>query len=211
MAMQKGTAFIVSAPSGAGKTTLINRLREEFSPAFSISCTTRPPRPGEKDGREYFFIGIEQFEKMRDSGGFAEWAFVHGNYYGTPLAPVLERLDSGEDVVFDIDVQGAAQLHHALPNSVFAFIMPPSLAELERRLRGRGSDSDEVIAVRLAKAAEEIRHAHWFDAIIVNDILEDAYDRLRAVYLAAKCRPAANPGLASAIARGSEYDLGGKK
>ncbi len=209
--MRKGIAFIISAPSGAGKTTLISKLRSEFSPAFSISCTTRPPRPGEINGREYFFLGKEQFEQMRDRGEFAEWALVHGNYYGTPLAPVLDRLNAGEDMVFDIDVQGAAQLHHMLPNAVFVFIMPPSLAELEKRLRGRGSDSNEVISIRLAKAAEEIRHAHWFDAVIVNDSLEKAYDKLRAVYLAARCRPSVDPGLASAIAGGAEYKDGGSR
>ena len=127
---------------------------------------------------------------------------MHGNYYGTPLAPVLETLKAGQDVLFDIDVQGAAQLHLSLPRGQYVFLLPPSLSELERRLRGRGTDDEASIARRLSNAASEIRQAHWFDAWIVNDNLDNAYDELRAVYLASTLHPAHRPGLANTILEG---------
>ena len=182
---RSGVLLVVCAPSGTGKTTLIQRLRDEFPNfAYSISCTTRAPRGHETDGKDYHFLSVEEFLRRREAGFFAEWANVHGNYYGTPLAPVLETLKAGQDVLFDIDVQGAAQLHLSLPRGQYVFLLPPSLSELERRLRGRGTDDEASIARRLSNAASEIRQAHWFDAWIVNDNLDKAYDELRAVYLA---------------------------
>ena len=142
----------------------------------------------------------QEFRSRIAAGYFAEWAEVHGNYYGTPLQPVKDSLAQGRDILFDIDVQGAAQISLALPEARFVFILPPSLEELERRLRGRGTDSDESIALRLSHAAAEIRESHWFDALVVNDDLDAAYDRLRAFYIANTLHPSLSPALARAIA-----------
>lgn len=198
-----GVPLIICAPSGTGKTTLVQRLRQEFPNfAYSVSCTTRAPRGQEVDGKDYHFLSVEEFLRRRDAGAFAEWANVHGNYYGTPLGPVLDTLKAGRDLLFDIDVQGAAQLHLSLPRGVYVFLLPPSMSELERRLRGRGTDEEASIARRLANADAEIRQAHWFDAWIVNDDLDAAYDHLRAVYLAATLNPAHRPALAISILEG---------
>lgn len=194
--MRLGTAFVLSAPSGAGKTTLVRRLLEEFPDfGYSISCTTRAPRAGEEDGRDYHFLTEEEFCRTRDAGGFAEWAEVHGNFYGTPLAPLRDILDKGRDVLLDVDVQGAAQLRLSLPNACLVFILPPSLEELERRLRTRGTDAEDVIKKRLANARGEIAEGRWFDHVLVNDDLERAYDGLRALYLAATMRTPLNKSL----------------
>lgn len=198
--MRQGIALVLSAPSGAGKTTLIRRLRAEFPGiGYSVSCTTRPPREGEVDGRDYVFLSRPAFEERRARGEFAEWAEVHGNLYGTPLAPVRDMLAQGRDALFDIDVQGAAQLKLNLAGATFIFILPPSMAELERRLRLRGQDDEAVIARRLANARSELREAAWYDALVVNDDLDTAYDRLRAAYVAATLAPARNPRLVGAL------------
>ena len=136
-----GVVLVLCAPSGTGKTTLVRRLREEFPQfAYSVSCTTRAPREGEVDGRDYHFLTHEEFVRRRDAGFFAEWAEVHGNFYGTPLAATLATIEAGQDLLFDIDVQGAAQLRTSLPQGTYVFILPPSRVELERRLRSRGTD-----------------------------------------------------------------------
>lgn len=194
--MRQGIALVLSAPSGAGKTTLIRRLRAEFPGiGYSVSCTTRAPRENEVDGKDYIFLTCEAFEQRRAAGEFAEWAEVHGNLYGTPLAPVQKMLAQGRDALFDIDVQGAAQLKLNLDAATFVFILPPDMAELERRLRLRGQDDDVTIERRLANARQELREAGWYDALVVNDDLDVAYDRLRAVYLAATLAPARNAHL----------------
>lgn len=199
---RQGLPLVICAPSGTGKTTLIHKLREEFSLNFSVSCTTRPPRQGETDGRDYIFLDRTEFLKKKDAGYFAEWAEVHDNFYGTPLQPVLDRLNRGEDMLFDIDVQGAAQLALSLPQARFVFILPPSLAVLAQRLRSRGTDSEEAIRLRLVNARVEIGKCHWFDAWIVNGDLEQAYAELRAFYLAAGLKPSLQPGLARAVLEG---------
>ena len=196
---RKGIPLVICAPSGAGKSTLVSKLCSEFPLEFSVSCTTRMPRTGEKDGIDYYFIEHEFFLRRRDEGFFAEWAEVHGNFYGTPLAPLQNKLNEGVDMLFDIDVQGAAQLALTLPNAVFVFILPPSLEELERRLRNRGTDSEQSIRRRLDNARSEILQSHWFDAVIVNDDLNCAYDQLRSFYIAASLRPKLTPRLASSI------------
>ncbi|MCQ2444099.1 MAG: guanylate kinase [Mailhella sp.] len=196
---RKGLPLVICAPSGAGKTTLVTKLRAEFPLDFSISCTTRAPRGNEKDGIDYIFLSKDEFRSRIDAGYFAEWAEVHGNYYGTPLKPVRDSLDAGRDILFDIDVQGAAQISLSLPEARFVFILPPSIGELERRLRGRGTDSDESVRLRLSHAASEIRESHWFDAVVVNDDLDAAYVRLRAFYLADTLQPSLNPALAQAV------------
>lgn len=201
MARRRGLALVLCAPSGAGKSTLVKRLLEEFPDfSFSVSHTTRSPRTGEEDGRDYRFLDRARFEVLRDEGHYAEWAEVHGNLYGTPVEPVRMEMEKGRDMLFDIDVQGAAQLRESLPEGVYVFILPPSRLELERRLRGRGKDSEVVVAKRLANAREELGQAEGFDHLVVNDDLDRAYDELRAVYLAGRTRPANRPGLVEEVA-----------
>ena len=195
-----GTLLVISAPSGAGKSTLIARLRKDFPGfAFSVSSPTRSPREGEVDGRDYHFITKDLFLDRISSGSFAEWAEVHGNYYGTPKQEVQDTLASGRDMILDIDVQGARQVRENMGIGRFVFLFPPSRKALESRLTGRGTDSDEVIARRLENAEEEIRQSAMFDHWIVNDDLDRAYEELKAVYMAAKTRPACNPTLLDAI------------
>ncbi len=195
-----GTALVLSAPSGAGKSTLSHLLLGEFpNLGYSVSCTTREMRPGETDGIDYFFISRDKFKSMCDAGEFAEWAEVHGNFYGTPLKPVKDRIRSGRDILFDIDVQGASQLKKSLPCAVFAFIVPPSMAELERRLRGRGCDDEDSIIRRMTNARKEIGEAAWYDAIILNDDLNCAYAALRSVYIYSTLAPAVNTTILNAL------------
>ncbi|MDR3361914.1 MAG: guanylate kinase [Desulfovibrio sp.] len=190
---REGVALVVSAPSGTGKTTLVKRLLAEFSNfGYSVSCTTRKPRVGEVNGRDYWFLSREEFERRRDQNYFAEWADVYGNLYGTPLEPVRQMLREGRDALFDIDVQGAAQLKLSLGEATFVFILPPGLDALERRLRGRGLDDEQAIQKRLDGARWEMIEARWYNALIVNDTLDKAYDELRAVYLAATLAPVRN-------------------
>jgi guanylate kinase len=184
-----GTLFIVAAPSGAGKSTLVNALLErEPSISLSISHTTRPPRQGEEYGRHYYFVERVEFEREVAEGIFLEHAEVHGNFYGTSRKTVQSLLQQGRDVLLEIDWQGAAQIRKTKPDCVSVFILPPSRAELERRLRGRGSDSAEVIERRLHNSRGEIAHAHEFDYIIVNDRFEDALNGLRAIVQAVRQR-----------------------
>lgn len=198
--MRRGLPFIISAPSGAGKSTLASMLLKEFSSlVFSVSCTTRKKRCGEVEGRDYQFISRERFEELIEGGEFAEWAEVHGNFYGTPLTPALNLLESGKDVLFDIDVQGAALLKLSFPLACFVFIMPPSLKILEKRLRDRDLDDDAVIRQRLDHAKNEIGQAMWYDAIVVNDDLKTAYGQLKAVYTSSMLKPWRNSAFLSVM------------
>ena len=183
--------LIVSAPSGAGKTTLCNRLRTEFPELrFSVSHTTRKPRPTEVDGREYHFVDQDAFEQMARVHAFAEWAKVHDHHYGTSKQEIeLARASSG-GVIFDIDFQGARQIRAHYPEAVGVFILPPSLAELERRLRGRGTEDEETTIRRLHNAKGEIAHYGLFEYVIVNDDVARASERLRSVVIAERCRRA---------------------
>lgn len=185
--MTRGKLFIVAAPSGAGKSTLVNALlQREPGIALSISHTTRKPRPGDADGVQYHFVDRSRFEAMVAHGDFIEHADVFGNYYGTSRSSVEPILAGGRDVLLEIDWQGAAQVRHAMPGCVSIFILPPSRAELERRLRARGTDDAATIEKRLAASREEIAHAHEFDCIVVNDHFEDAVARLQAIVAAAR-------------------------
>lgn len=184
-----GTLFIVTAPSGAGKTTLVRGLLErDRQVQLSISYTTRAPRSGEQDGREYHFVDVPTFRALRDRGEFLEWAEVHGNYYATSKVWLKEQLAAGRDTLLEIDWQGAQQVRKAFPDAVGVFILPPSAEELENRLRGRGTDSDEVISRRLLGARGEMRHVGEFDYVIVNNELHEALDDLVAVVRAARLR-----------------------
>jgi guanylate kinase len=187
--MPSGTLFIVAAPSGAGKTTLVGRLlAEDANVRHSISFTTRAARPGEEDGREYHFIDSQQFLAMRERGEFAEWAEVHDNFYGTSRLWLEQRMNEGCDMMLEIDWQGAQQMRRQFPEAVGIFILPPSVAELENRLRLRGADSKDVIARRVAGALSEMRHVGEFDFVIINKDLDVALDELNAAVRASRLR-----------------------
>ncbi|MFN2342738.1 MAG: guanylate kinase [Desulfonatronovibrio sp.] len=198
--MNKGLLLIISAPSGAGKSTLINMLIREYPWfGFSISYTTRTPRPGEVNGRDYYFVDHEQFISLKKENFFAEWAEVHGNFYGTPSQMVLEAVNAGQSLIFDIDIQGAAQLKNNLNMGVSVFILPPSLQQLEQRLVKRGSDNRETIEKRLRNARQEITESRIFDYWLVNDNLQKALDDLKAIVRCQMLRPFHNPELAGKI------------
>lgn len=187
--MRKGLIFVVSAPSGAGKTSLCKKVVELLPDLrHSISYTTRPPRVNEIDGVDYHFVSEEMFVKMVERGEFVEWALVHGNRYGTAEETLRRYEAEGIDVILDIDVQGAGQIGKKLKRGVYIFVLPPFPEELEKRLRGRGTDGDEVIKARLSNAREEVRQIVNYDYIIINDILEDAVVRLNSIIAAERCR-----------------------
>ncbi len=187
--MSKGQLIVYSGPSGVGKGTLMYPYLQEHPEAvLSISMTTRQPRPGETHGVEYYFVSHEEFEKQIIQDGLLEYARYSGNYYGTPRRMVEERIQQGQDVVLEIEVQGAMKIKQSYPDAVFIFVLPPSFSVLEARLRGRGTESEEVIAARLAAAKRELGTAALYDYIIVNDDLEQARKRLEAVIAAAKCQ-----------------------
>lgn len=202
----RGLLLVVSSPSGAGKTSLCNRLRQEFPKlGFSVSYTTRKPRPGETDGVEYNFVTPTRFQEMAAADEFAEYAMVHGNMYGTSARQVSTALGQGRDLLFDIDFQGGRQLRNRFREEVvLVFILPPSLRELERRLRRRATDADDVIAQRLKVARSELAHYAEYDYLIVNDDFEKAYDALRAVYVAALHRRERQAALAQQLLEGQE-------
>lgn len=181
-----GQLYILSAPSGCGKTTILRQVMANISGlSFSVSHTTRSPRSGEKNGIDYHFVTEEEFRKMRDEGLFLEWAEVHGNYYGTSRPAVLEQLANGQDIVLDIDVQGAAIINEDKSiDGISIFVAPPTLAELEKRLRGRGTDSDETIALRLHNAAKEMEAVSGYKYLVINDRLEDAVLSMQSIIIA---------------------------
>ena len=181
-----GQLFILSAPSGAGKTTLLKKVMAQVKNlAFSISHTTREPRDGEKNGVDYHFVSVDDFQNMREQNLFLEWAEVHGNFYGTSRPAVLDQLKNGQDIILDIDIQGAAIIvADTSVKAVSVFVAPPSLAELEKRLRGRGTDSNETIDLRLNNAATEMDAAGQYDYLVINDDIEDASTTLQSIIIA---------------------------
>jgi guanylate kinase len=193
--VRRGILLVISSPSGAGKTTLTRRLAAAHSLCFSVSYTTRQPRPGEVEGVDYHFVDGPTFDRMVASGEFAEHALVHGNRYGTSITTVNRAVEQGMDCLFDIDFQGGRQIRRQWPeDSVLVFILPPSLKELERRLRQRATDAPEVIERRLRTAQDELRHYAEYDYLVVNDDLEKAFAELSAIYTAARCaRPRSAP------------------
>lgn len=188
--MEKGTLFIISAPSGTGKTTILRKIIASMEKVvFSVSHTTRLPRTGEQEGADYFFIDEDTFETMRQQGFFLEWAEVHGNLYGTSSSAVLAATEQGLDVLLDIDVQGARQIREKLGDmGVFVFIAPPSFEELEKRLAGRSTDQEAIIAKRLQNAKDEMKSIGHYDYVIVNDIVDEASEVLKAIIIAERSR-----------------------
>ncbi len=185
----EGLYIVVSAPSGTGKTSVLREVLKMCpNLLFSVSYTTRPPRPGEKDGKDYYFITEEAFKDKLDRGEFAEWEENYGYLYGTSSKTMKEFLQKGFDLVLDIDWRGAKTLKKNYPGGVFVFILPPSTDELEKRLRGRGVESKQNIDKRLAKALDEIKEIIWYDYLIFNDHLETAVDTLRSIYVAEKSK-----------------------
>jgi guanylate kinase len=197
-----GTLFVICAPSGAGKSTLVARLLAAVPGlGFSVSWTTRPPRPGEQDGREYRFTDETRFRVKAAEGAFLEWAEVHGRLYGTARADVEQALAAGRDLLLDIDVQGAEQVRRAPLPSVSIFILPPDRATLEARLRGRGTEDEATLARRLGNAAREIARWKEFDCLVVNDDLDRASAELAAIVVAARQARRVMAAQAAAIAR----------
>ena len=198
---RRGLMYVLSSPSGAGKTTLAERLlRGDPRLRLSVSATTRKPRPGEVDGEDYYFVTEKEFLRMRDSNEFLEWANVFGNFYATPRAKVFDQLKAGVDVLFDIDWQGAQQLDAVAGGDVVkVFILPPTREELERRLRARNQDPEEVVRGRMAKADAEMSHWAEYDYVIINYDLDESELMLRSILLAERLRRRRQTGLAAIV------------
>jgi guanylate kinase len=197
----RGLLLMVVAPSGVGKTSLTRRLVADHNDLhLSISASTRDPRPGEHDGRDYHFVSHDKFQAMIQDDAFLEWAEVYGNHYGSPRAPIMEALDRGESVLFDIDFQGAMKVHkQAGEDSVLVYILPPSLAEMSRRLHARSQDSEEVIHRRLARAKDEVAAWEQFDYVILNDDFDKAYSDLAHIYHAERQKRVRNPWIGNLV------------
>jgi guanylate kinase len=203
---RRPTVIVVSAPSGAGKTTILARvLRDLGGIRFSVSHTTRAPRGAERDGVEYHFVDQAGFERLRETGGLLEWAEVHGNLYGTGTAEIERASAAGVDILLDLDVQGAAQVRSRVKDAVTVFILPPSYEVLERRLRGRGQDDEATIRRRLAAAGREIDAFEQYDFAIVNDDLDACVEELKSIVRAARCRVAVVSERARAIERTFQF------
>ncbi|KGF47466.1 guanylate kinase [Veillonella montpellierensis DNF00314] len=190
---ERGLLIVISGPSGAGKGTICSELRKEMpNLVYSVSMTTRDPRVGEKEGINYFFRTKEQFEELLAQGDFLEYAKVYDNYYGTPKAHVMDLLDEGKHVILEIDIQGAMQVKDAFSDGVFIYIVPPSLSVLSNRLNGRGTDAQDVINKRLSLASSELALAHRYDYIVVNDILDEAVEKVASILRAEACKISRN-------------------
>lgn len=185
--MRRGIPFVLAGASGSGKTTLCREAAQKHSLSYSISFTTRPMRPGEQHGRDYYFTSREAFDAMIEDGDFVEWAEVYGNRYGTSKKTILPLLEQGQDVVLDLDIKGSLNLKALVPWTALLFIVPPSMEVLTQRLRGRGTDSDEVIARRLALARQEMKSLDKFDYVIQNTDLRQSLESVSAIILAERC------------------------
>jgi len=188
---ERGKLIVISGPSGAGKSTVISRVMQtDPSIVFSVSATTRAPREGERDGVNYFFVSHPKFQSMVHNGELLEHAEYVGNCYGTPKAPVLDSIEKGKSVVFDIEVQGAAQIKARCPEAILIFIVPSDFSQIEKRLRGRGTDSEEKIQGRLEQARRECARAKNYDYVVLNDDPDRAAEEIRSIILAEKCKMA---------------------
>lgn len=194
--MRKGLLILISGPSGTGKGTVCDLLRQKHPEiSYSISATTRQPRPGEQDGVNYYFYTKEKFREMIDQGQLLEWAEVYGNFYGTPKQKVLDRLDAGEDILLEIDTQGALNVMKVMPEGLFIFLLPPSLEELAARLKGRGTETEESLHRRLGAAVNEIKLATKYRYVVVNDEVEDAQETIANIIEAEHHRSDLNESL----------------
>ena len=200
--MSKGLLIVVSGASGTGKGTVCTELLAKTPAlAYSISATTRQPRAGEVDGKTYYFLDKPAFEKMIEEGGFLEYANVYGNYYGTPLAKIEERRMAGQDILLEIDTQGALNVMEKCPDGIFIFLLPPSLGELERRIRGRGTETEDVLAKRLGAAREEIELGRRYGYAVVNDTVAQAVDHIKAIMLAEHSRAEKNEKITEVLGK----------
>ena len=198
--MRKGLLILISGPSGTGKGTVCDLLRQKHPEiSYSISATTRQPRPGEQDGVNYYFYTKEKFREMIDQGQLLEWAEVYGNFYGTPKQKVLDRLEAGEDILLEIDTQGALNVMKVMPEGLFIFLLPPSLEELAARLKGRGTETEESLHRRLGAAVDEIKLATKYRYVVVNDKVEDAQETIAKIIEAEHHRSVLNESLLSKL------------
>ena len=203
--MRKGLLILISGPSGTGKGTVCDLLRKNHPEiSYSISATTRQPRPGEQDGVNYYFYDKEKFRQMIDAGELLEWAEVYGNYYGTPKQKVLDRLNAGEDILLEIDTQGALNVMKAVPEGLFIFLLPPSLEELANRLKGRGTETEESLQRRLGAAVDEIKIAHNYRYVVVNDEVEAAEKAIAGIIEAEHHRTDLNEELLAGLQQWKE-------
>lgn len=203
--MRKGLLILISGPSGTGKGTVCDLLRKNHPEiSYSISATTRQPRPGEQDGVNYYFYDKEKFRQMIDAGELLEWAEVYGNYYGTPKQKVLDRLNAGEDILLEIDTQGALNVMKAMPEGLFIFLLPPSLEELANRLKGRGTETEESLQRRLGAAVDEIKIAHNYRYVVVNDKVEAAEKAIAGIVEAEHHRTDLNEELLAGLQQWKE-------
>lgn len=204
MVEQKGLLLVVSGPSGAGKGTICNLLREQMPDlGYSISATTRQPRTGEVDGKNYFFKTVPQFKEMIAKAELLEYAEVYGNFYGSPRQFVMEQLEAGKDVLLEIDIQGALQVKKSFPEGVFVFIVPPSLKILSERLHGRGTDTEEVIQKRLSCTVDELGYAPEYDYVLVNNVAEDEAAKLLGIMQAERNRSSRKQSIVDSIKAGN--------
>ena len=191
--MKRGLLIVVSGASGTGKGTVCKKILSDLPEvAYSISATTRAPRPGEVDGKEYYFLSVEEFKSWIADGKFLEHAEVYGNFYGTPLNKIEERLNRGEDILLEIDVQGALNVKRKCPEGVYIFLLPPSLEELKRRIEGRGTETPESLSRRMKNALAEINVGLEYDYVVVNDSIENAVEKIKAILTAERLKVSRN-------------------